>query len=100
MVGWTFILFKNLFGIYLNLSSSTLTKNKLKTIPYLTRMIKVDRVGFEPTTSAIQHVFYLSFNQSCMNKGSFKSHPVHKMLLFLVQHAVRRKREVISSPCY
>jgi hypothetical protein len=31
-------------------------KIKLKTIPYFTRMIKVDRVGFEPTTSAMPAV--------------------------------------------
>ena len=31
----------------------------LKTIPYSTRLIKVDRVGFEPTTSAMPATFYL-----------------------------------------
>jgi hypothetical protein len=30
------------------------TKNKLNSMTYSTRMIKMDSVGFEPTTSAMQ----------------------------------------------
>jgi hypothetical protein len=38
-----------------------LSKNKLNSIPYFTRMIIVDRVGVEPTTSAKSKLCRISF---------------------------------------
>jgi hypothetical protein len=35
-------------------------KIKLKPIPYFTRLINVDRVGFEPTTSAMSRLVYFN----------------------------------------
>jgi hypothetical protein len=37
-----------------------MTQNELNLIPYFTRLIKMDRVGFEPTTSAAAYVVVLS----------------------------------------
>jgi hypothetical protein len=37
----------------------TIPENKLKSMPYSTRLIIVDRVGFEPTTSARNWMIFI-----------------------------------------
>jgi hypothetical protein len=55
-----------------NLSES----KEAQSIPYFTRLIRVDRVGVEPTTSAMPTNFHLEIS---MKKESimFESHPFH-----------------------
>jgi hypothetical protein len=45
----------------------TITLNKLNSMPYFTRLIKMDRVGFEPTTSAMPVLFYLRIGMKKRN---------------------------------
>jgi hypothetical protein len=44
-----------------------MTENELNLIPYFTRLIIVDRVGFEPTTSAHNVLYFVV--QSALDEG-------------------------------
>jgi hypothetical protein len=48
----------NTTTIAIESDDETIIKSALNLIPYFTRIKEVDRVGFEPTTAANQHVFY------------------------------------------
>jgi hypothetical protein len=49
----------------------TLIKSELEIIPYLTRLIKMDRVGFEPTTSAMPMPYPTGLDDRPCNNSRF-----------------------------